>query len=122
MIALVVDSSVVGVVVRCEDAVFDERSDASRSKGLAEAHAVVALVSGEAAKVACVPQDDLRTDSHPTRPLRTAVEVKDRSVGSIYQERRLNRPYRAPCTLEVVGRCLLTVEVGGIDRGMTVLV
>src|SRR5699024_8059931 len=120
MIALVVDSSVVGVIVRCEDAVFDERADASRSKGFAEAHAVVALVSGEAAKVAGVPQDDLRTDAHSTRPLRTAVKVKDCSVGSIYQERRLNRPYRASCTLEVVGRCLLTVEIGGIDRSVTV--
>jgi hypothetical protein len=122
MIALVVGSRVVRVIVRCEDTVFDERSEASRSKGFAEAHAVVALVSGEATKVACVPQGDLRTDAHPTRPLRTAVEVKDRSVGGVYQKRRLNRPYRGSCAIEVVRRCLLMVEVGGIDRGVTGLV
>src|SRR5699024_6254083 len=86
------------------------------------AHIVVTLVCGEASKVACVPQGDLRTDSHPTRPLRAAVEVQDRSFGGVDQKRRLNRAYRASCPFEVVGRCLVTVEVGGIDRGVTILV
>ena len=94
MIALVIDSGVVRMVVRCEHAVFDKRANTDRSEHFAESHAVVALVCGEASKVALRNAGDLRTDSHPTRPLRTTVQVKDRSVSSIDQKRRLDRPYR----------------------------
>ena len=122
MRALIVNSCVVRVVVRCEHAVFDERSDADRSKRFTETHAVVAFISSEASKVVRIPQGDLRTDSHPAGPLRAAVQVKDRSVSGVDQKRRLDRSYGASCPLAVVSRCLLAVEVGGIDRGVSVLV
>ena len=61
MIEFIVNTCVVRVIVRREHAVFDERSDADRSKVLMEAHVVVALVGGESPKVALRNAGDLRT-------------------------------------------------------------
>ena len=83
MVALIINSRVVRVVVGGEYAMFDEWSDTDRSKRFAEAHGVIAFVGGETPKVACVPQSDLRADPHPTRPLRAAVQVEDRSFGGV---------------------------------------
>ena len=54
VIALSVDSRIVCLVIRREHAVFDERSASDRSKGLAEAHVVVALVSRKTSKATCI--------------------------------------------------------------------
>jgi hypothetical protein len=99
MIALIVDTRVMRVVVRREHTVFNERSDADRSKHLAEAHIVIAFVSGETSKIACVSQSDLRADSHPARPLCATVQVYDRSFSGVNQECRLDRSHGRPVRL-----------------------
>jgi len=49
---MLVDSSVVSVVVRCEDSVLDERANPELTQPLAESLLVVALVSSESLQIA----------------------------------------------------------------------
>jgi len=90
------------VVVGCEDAVFNQRSHVFCAKFFSEAHIVVAFVGGEAPQVACVSQGDLRADVRPVRPLRATVNVDNRALRGIDEERRLDGLYLTITAAEIV--------------------
>jgi hypothetical protein len=117
MIAFIVNPCVVGVIVGRKHTMFDERADTGCSKRLAETHGIVALVGSEALQVACVPQGNLRPNTHPDRPFGATVQVDNRFFSRVNLECRLNRSDGVSGPVEVVSRCLLAVEVGGIDGG-----
>ena len=71
-----VGPGVLRAIVRREDAVLDQRSNAFCAKFLAETHMVVALVGAKAPQVACVPQGDLRAEIRLVGPLRTTTNVR----------------------------------------------
>jgi hypothetical protein len=50
-VEFVLDPCVVRVILRCEDAMLDQRTDAFSAEFFAEAHIVVALVAGETPQI-----------------------------------------------------------------------
>lgn len=110
------------MIVGRENTVLDERTDALGSESVAETHVVIALVSSQTEQVACVSQGDLRADVRSVGPLRTTVNVDHRALRGIDEKRCLDRSYVSITPLEVVARRLPTIEVSGVDGGVTRLV
>jgi hypothetical protein len=78
IVAFFVDSRVVRVVERGENAVFDKRANPKVTKGFAECLLVISLVSGEAPQIARWNASDLLTEiGVASFPSRRAVNVKD---------------------------------------------
>jgi hypothetical protein len=99
-IDLVVNAGVVGVIVRCVDAVLDEWPDSEGTKILTEPVAVIALVSSENSQLARVLAGELLTDlSITSLSGGRTVKIKDRlrfCIDELRRFKRLNAVIRSP--------------------------
>lgn len=75
-----------GVVVWCEDVLFDQWANSMGTGPLVERHVVV-----EISNIVRIPPDNLRVHPHPRRSLHTAVDVKDDAFFCVDEKRRLYR-------------------------------
>ena len=116
---MLVDSSVVSVVVRCEDSVLDERANPELTQPLAESLLVVALVSSESPQIARVSAGDLLAEIGVTPfQRRRTVYVEDGLRFCIDEFRDFERLYAVVGAVAVMAAGAVSVIECGVEGGV----